>query len=129
MEYTHLGQPLRAHMGVTPTQVDETYNWEASTGRLLNTALDMQTGATPVDTTAYTYNPAGQITSISDAQDGGGTAKTDTECFTYDYLQRLTHRASAVDPGPGRLQPHHTQHCQPRWPGPVLAVLRLRRHR
>ncbi|MEU6849118.1 RHS repeat-associated core domain-containing protein [Actinacidiphila alni] len=90
MEYTHLGQPLRAHMGVTPTQVDETYNWEASTGRLLNTALDMQTGDTPVDTTAYTYNPAGQITSISDVQDGGGTAKTDTQCFTYDYLQRLT---------------------------------------
>ncbi|MEU6851720.1 RHS repeat-associated core domain-containing protein [Actinacidiphila alni] len=90
MDYTHLGQPLRAHMGVTPTQVDETYNWEASTGRLLNTALDMQTGDTPADTTAYTYNPAGQITSISDVQDGGGTAKTDTQCFTYDYLQRLT---------------------------------------
>ncbi|MFC4032341.1 polymorphic toxin-type HINT domain-containing protein [Streptomyces polygonati] len=90
MEYTHLGQPLRAHMGVTPTQIDETYNWEASTGRLLNDALDMQTGATPVDSTSYTYNPAGQTTSISDVQDAGGTAKTDTQCFTYDYLQRIT---------------------------------------
>lgn len=26
MDYSHLGQPLRAHMGVTPTEVDETYN-------------------------------------------------------------------------------------------------------
>jgi RHS repeat-associated protein len=89
MDYTHLGQPLRAYMGVTPAQIDETYNWEASTGRLLNSALDMQTGSTPVDSSSYTYNPAGQITSISDVQDAGGTAKTDTQCFTYDYLQRL----------------------------------------
>ncbi|MFJ5609311.1 hypothetical protein ACIQCJ_07995 [Streptomyces sp. NPDC093221] len=66
------------------------WTWEASTGRLLNTALDMQSGATHVDAIAYTYDPAGQITSISDVQHGGGTAKTDTQCFTYDYLQRLT---------------------------------------
>lgn len=90
MDYTHLGQPLRAYMGVTPGQIEETYNWEASTGRLLNSVLDMQTAATPVDSTSYTYDPAGQTTSISEVQDAGGTAETDTQCFTYDYLQRLT---------------------------------------
>ena len=90
MDYTHFGQPLRASMGVTPHQIVETYDYEPSTQRPLMAVLDMQSGTTHVDNTGYTYNPAGQITSISDVQDAGGTARTDTQCFSYDYLQRLT---------------------------------------
>ncbi|MEU9115492.1 hypothetical protein AB0D04_27840 [Streptomyces sp. NPDC048483] len=35
---------------------------------------------------SYGYDPAGNITSISDVSRSG----TDTQCFTYDYLRRLT---------------------------------------
>lgn len=47
----------------------------------------MQTATAPVDTTSYTYDPSGNITSVSDAQNTGAT---DTQCFTYNDLDQLT---------------------------------------
>ncbi|WP_037571481.1 polymorphic toxin-type HINT domain-containing protein [Phaeacidiphilus oryzae] len=90
LDYTHLGQPLRASMGVDPTTIAETYTYEPYTQRLMGTQLQMQTGTTTVEDTSYTYDQAGDITSTTDIQDGGGSAKTDTQCYTYDYLGRLT---------------------------------------
>ncbi|WP_304944875.1 ricin-type beta-trefoil lectin domain protein [Streptacidiphilus sp. ASG 303] len=91
-DYTHLGQTLRATMGVMPNQVVQTYNWESATGRLLDSFLDKENAAAAVEHTRYTYNAAGLITAASTIQDGATTAAgTDTQCYTYDYLGRLAH--------------------------------------
>jgi RHS repeat-associated protein len=90
IDYSPLGQNIRSTMGVKPQQVVATDSWEQATGRLLTHTVDKEDGTTAVDTVGYTYDPDGQITSVKDVQGAGGTAGTDTQCFSYDYLQRLT---------------------------------------
>ncbi|MDI5966117.1 RHS repeat domain-containing protein [Streptantibioticus silvisoli] len=90
IDYTPLGQTLRATMGDTPDQVVSTNSWEQATGRLLNYSLDKEDGTSAVDSIDYTYDPSGHLTSTDDVQDAGGTANTDLQCYTYDYLSRLT---------------------------------------
>lgn len=90
IDYSPLGQTTRTTMGVMPRQVVTTDAWEQATGRLLTHTVNKEDGTSPVDQVNYTYNQAGQITSASDTQDVGGTANTDTQCYRYDYLNRLT---------------------------------------
>ncbi|MFE9574533.1 RHS repeat-associated core domain-containing protein [Streptomyces sp. NPDC006692] len=88
MSYTPLGQVQRSTVGDVPNQVVQTNSYEAATGRVLKSTLDKETSATTsVDVTSYTYTPSGAVTSASDVQD---TGQTDTQCFTYDHLSRLT---------------------------------------
>ncbi|WP_330299403.1 polymorphic toxin-type HINT domain-containing protein [Streptomyces sp. NBC_00503] len=88
MRYDPYGQPIRATVGSTGAQIVSTIDYDAGTGRPVRTLLDNQTDATShVDVLDYTYNPVGQLTSISNTQDG--TAR-DLQCFTHDYLGRLT---------------------------------------
>ncbi|MFI6055578.1 RHS repeat domain-containing protein, partial [Streptomyces violascens] len=88
MTYTPLGQVQRSTAGDVPNQVVQTNSYDAATGRVLKSTLDKETNTTSsVDVTNYTYTPSGAVTSVSDVQD---TGQTDTQCFTYDYLNRLT---------------------------------------
>lgn len=70
------------------------------------------TSTNPVDNLTYTYGNAsgsvskgsGLLTRTVDAQNGGATV--DTQCFTYDYAQRLSQAWTATDqcaaaPAPG----------------------------
>ncbi|GIL28963.1 RHS repeat domain-containing protein [Actinocatenispora comari] len=88
--YDPHGRLIRATDSVMPKQVAVTNNWDEPTGRLLNATVSKEDGNAAVDSTTYTYNPAGQVTSATDTQDGGGTASTDRQCFDYDYLGRIT---------------------------------------
>ncbi|MFB6568796.1 polymorphic toxin-type HINT domain-containing protein [Streptomyces noursei] len=85
--YNLVGQPLTYRIGTStgkPTQVTNTYEW--GTRRLSNSRVDRQ-DVNGVDKSAtYTYDPAGNITSLSDVSRSG----TDTQCFAYDHLRRLT---------------------------------------
>ncbi|CAL9646915.1 hypothetical protein SUDANB120_06503 (plasmid) [Streptomyces sp. enrichment culture] len=85
-DYDELGQVQRTTFGDDPRQVSLTRIHDPATGRLLSTQLKKQDSTAPVDVTDYTYNPAGDVTSVSSTQ---GAAR-DTQCFTYDYLRRLT---------------------------------------
>ncbi|MEU4728131.1 polymorphic toxin-type HINT domain-containing protein [Streptomyces sp. NPDC023588] len=87
VQYDALGRPTRTTVGDWGTQVVSTQQYDWATGRLVNSFLDRQSGTTSLDQTAYTYNPAGQITSVKDVQNASAT---DLQCFTYDYLGRLT---------------------------------------
>ncbi|MFE9559292.1 RHS repeat-associated core domain-containing protein [Streptomyces sp. NPDC006703] len=88
MQYTPFGQVQRTTVGDVPKQVALTNSYDPATGRVLKATLDKETGTTTsADVTSYTYTPAGAVTSASDVQD---TGQTDTQCFTYDYLNRLT---------------------------------------
>ncbi|WP_327255050.1 polymorphic toxin-type HINT domain-containing protein [Streptomyces sp. NBC_01244] len=88
MRYDPYGRPIRTTVGDTGMQVVSTADYDAGTGRAVRSTLDKQTAATAsVDVLDYTYNKAGVITSIGDTQDGTGR---DLQCFTHDYLGRLT---------------------------------------
>ncbi|WP_280665650.1 MULTISPECIES: polymorphic toxin-type HINT domain-containing protein [unclassified Kitasatospora] len=85
--YDAYGNPIRTTLGGPGAQVVSTQQYDDATGRVVNSWIDRQSGTVSVDQTGYTYNPAGQITSASDRQD---SSATDTQCYTYDYLGRLT---------------------------------------
>ncbi|MER5640663.1 polymorphic toxin-type HINT domain-containing protein [Kitasatospora sp. NPDC002227] len=87
VQYDAVGRPTRTTVGDYGTQVVSTQQYDWATGRVTNSFLDRQTGTTSLDQTSYTYNPAGQITSVKDLQNASAT---DLQCFTYDYLGRVT---------------------------------------
>ncbi|MCB5180392.1 polymorphic toxin-type HINT domain-containing protein [Streptomyces antimicrobicus] len=87
-EYDPYGRAIRTTVGDTGKQVVSTIDYDAATGRPIRSTLDKQTSATAsVDVVDYTYNQVGQLTSIGTTQDG---ATRDLQCFTHDYLGRLT---------------------------------------
>jgi RHS repeat-associated protein len=88
VSYSPLGQVLQTNFGPYGSQFARTQTYDQPTGRLLTVADGTQTStASAVDSTSYTYNPAGSITALSTVYNG---ASTDTQCFTYDQQNRLT---------------------------------------
>ncbi|MFG2339549.1 polymorphic toxin-type HINT domain-containing protein [Streptomyces yangpuensis] len=88
MRYDPYGRAIRTTIGGTGKQVVSTIDYDQATGRPVRSTLDKQTATrASVDAVDYTYNRVGQLTSISNTQDG---ASRDLQCFTHDYLGRLT---------------------------------------
>ncbi|MFI1814603.1 RHS repeat-associated core domain-containing protein [Streptomyces sp. NPDC020422] len=88
ISYSLTGKPMQYTMGLTnsvnKTQVTNTYEW--GTQRPATTRVDRQ-GQNGVDRNiTYRYDEAGHILSQSDVSRSG----TDNQCYTYDYLSRLT---------------------------------------
>jgi RHS repeat-associated protein len=86
LSYTEYGQPHEYTMGTTATPAWITDSYDAQTGLLSQS--QMQTGTTPVtvDSTTYSRDNTGQLTSEADTQDG---TAAQVRCYTYDYLGRL----------------------------------------
>jgi RHS repeat-associated protein len=61
-----------------------------SDSNVKNTAVS----ATPFDDTSYAYDPSGNIKSQTDTRNG---TATETQCFAYDTLDRLTQAWTATD--------------------------------
>ncbi|MFI5548036.1 polymorphic toxin-type HINT domain-containing protein [Streptomyces sp. NPDC051815] len=88
MRYDPYGRAIRTTIGGTGKQVVSTIDYDQATGRPVRSTLDKQTSTkASVDAVDYTYNRVGQLTSISNTQDG---STRDLQCFTHDYLGRLT---------------------------------------
>ncbi|HUN31222.1 MAG TPA: RHS repeat-associated core domain-containing protein [Trebonia sp.] len=87
MTYTELGQPQEYALGTTDDPVEIYDNWDLYTGRL--DSSEVQAGSSPVtlDNMSYTYDNAGLIQDEADTPSGG---PSQVQCFTYDYLGRLT---------------------------------------
>jgi RHS repeat-associated protein len=83
------GAPTQMLLGNTPGVLAVTNTtYEYGTHRLSNVTVSRQANNNLLDADiTYTYTPAGSITSITDTQAPAGG---DRQCFTYDYLQRLT---------------------------------------
>jgi len=89
-DYDAYGEAVRSTVNPYSTQVVSTYDYDPASGRLLSNYIDKQTSTNgAVDQDTYTYNPAGQLTSASDIPDNT-PADTDLQCYSYDYLGRLT---------------------------------------
>ena len=89
-DYNPYGQVLRNNFADTtdPNQVSVTNTYEDGTNRLSSTLAHRATTSNyAIANKAYTYDPAGNITKIADTPQDG---TADTQCFTYDYLRRLT---------------------------------------
>ncbi|GAA2774503.1 polymorphic toxin-type HINT domain-containing protein [Streptomyces showdoensis] len=87
VQYDSFGRPTRTTVGPYGSQVVSTQLYDAGTGRVTQSTLDSQLAGNHVDFTTYTYNKAGTLTSSRNVQDG---TSVDTQCFTYDYLGRLS---------------------------------------
>ncbi|MFD7320124.1 RHS repeat-associated core domain-containing protein [Streptomyces sp. NPDC059875] len=89
--YTDLGQVQQLTLGTSTANGTKkaflTNFYEEGTGRLTGADVDDQTRG-PVRDTAYTYDPAGNVTSTFDHANTGNGA--DFQCFTYDGQRRLS---------------------------------------
>jgi RHS repeat-associated protein len=85
--YTELGQPQQYAMGPNAQPAWLTYTYNQETGQLASSQLQAGTSPVTLDDTTYAYNPAGAITSETDAPSGG---PAQVQCFSYDYLGRLS---------------------------------------
>ncbi|MFF7127276.1 polymorphic toxin-type HINT domain-containing protein [Streptomyces sp. NPDC008240] len=85
--YSYTGKPLQytyQAAGAKKTDVTNTYDW--GTQRLHNSSVNREDIAGTDKSATYSYDEAGNITSIGDVSRDG----TDNQCFTYDYVGRLT---------------------------------------
>jgi RHS repeat-associated protein len=97
-DYNPYGQVLRNNYQdpTLPNQVSVTHTYADGTNRLATTLAERATSTNYViGNRTYTYDPAGDTTTIADTPQD---APADTQCFSYDYLQRLT---QAFTPGSG----------------------------
>ncbi|WSQ11917.1 toxin C-terminal domain-containing protein [Streptomyces sp. NBC_01231] len=92
--YSPLGEPQQLALGAASSDDQKkTYInniFEEGTGRLTRSYITDQThGYMPQDLN-YTYDQAGNVTSIADPTNLGGTSSAETQCFAYDSHRRLT---------------------------------------
>ena len=92
--YDAFGQVTRETLGSRPDQVARTYQLDPATNQVETVTTNLQTlgsslfsSTSASDTTNYTYDDAGLVTSESDVQNSGGT---ELGCFTYNNLDQLT---------------------------------------
>jgi RHS repeat-associated protein len=71
-----------------------TNNYDDHTGQLTDTHVDRTATPTRVDDEAYTYDPAGNVTSQTDTRNNN---TSETRCYNYDLLDRLTQAWTATD--------------------------------
>jgi RHS repeat-associated protein len=98
--YSEYGQPLQYTFGAASGQITDTMTYDDQTQRLTSVTTADSTTSGPVDTLTYTYGNSkvspgsGLVTKTVDAQGGGAT---DTQCYTYDYADRLSQAWTATD--------------------------------
>ncbi|MEW1719734.1 RHS repeat-associated core domain-containing protein [Streptomyces sp. NPDC093109] len=89
VQYSHTGKPMMYTLspssgGNNQTYVGNTYEW--GTQRLATTRVDRYNQPGVDRHVTYGYDDAGNVLSMADVSRTG----TDNQCFTYDYLGRLT---------------------------------------
>ncbi|MFE4359950.1 polymorphic toxin-type HINT domain-containing protein [Kitasatospora sp. NPDC056800] len=94
--YSPLGQLQQSVTGNVGSRAVQTYDYENATQRLALVQTDRErSGPQTLDKKTYTYNPVGNITRVRDDRDNATVA--DTQCYTYDFAQRLTDAWSSTD--------------------------------
>ncbi|WP_229848700.1 RHS repeat-associated core domain-containing protein [Kitasatospora griseola] len=103
--YSLTGKPLQTTLsnGTAGKDVYLTNTYEWGTQRLASSRADQYGVTGAARAASYTYDQAGNVTSVTDTSRAG----TDRQCFTYDYLARLT---EAYTPNTGSCSaPNGTQ--------------------
>ncbi|MFI7345395.1 RHS repeat domain-containing protein [Streptomyces sp. NPDC049936] len=93
-DYSALGQAQQLVLGTANTEaVKKTYvtnTFEEGTGRLTRSHVTDQTHPYMLQDLNYSYDNAGNVTSIADPTTLGGSGKAETQCFAYDGHRRMT---------------------------------------
>nr|WP_198151270.1 RHS repeat-associated core domain-containing protein [Kibdelosporangium sp. MJ126-NF4] len=84
--YTRYGEPQRLELGEGTKRAWLSYYYEGDTRRLNRTIVDAEVPRPMQADTRYTYDDAGNVTSIAD---NPRELPRDTQCFRYDHLRRL----------------------------------------
>lgn len=93
--YTAFSQVAEEVIGTTTSNASVINSYDENTGALKSTQVENSAvSSIPYDLTSYGYDPAGNITSETDARNGSAT---ETQCFDYDTLDRLTEAWTATD--------------------------------
>ncbi|MFF7384815.1 polymorphic toxin-type HINT domain-containing protein [Streptomyces griseoluteus] len=96
--YTDYGMPSRVTMGASTNPAVTTYDFDDQTLRLKERVISRTQAPGPtVDDAKYSYDAAGNPTSIRDEQSETGSTVTDQQCYSYDALDRLTDAWTAND--------------------------------
>jgi RHS repeat-associated protein len=82
--YSAFAEPLTVTLNNGTKWAELRWNYDLTTRRPTTSIIRTQTSNSPIATFGYTYDPAGNITKVSE------TPTADHQCFTYDYLRRLT---------------------------------------
>lgn len=91
--YSQVGQEQLGTTASTASYLTATY--DSHSGDLTDSTLTHPSaGSTPLDEVSYTYDPAGNPTSQTDKRQG---TATETQCYRYDALARLTEAWTATD--------------------------------
>ncbi|MDX3102285.1 RHS repeat domain-containing protein [Nonomuraea angiospora] len=88
------GKPEQYELSTGGKKAWLTYSYEFGTQRLHSSRTDREEVAGVDRAATYGYDPAGNITMISDVSRDG----TDTQCFAYDYLRRMSEAWSQGTP-------------------------------
>ena len=93
--YSAYFQVAQEEIGLTTANAYITSTYDPNTGNLTDTQVEnTAVSTTPFDDTSYKYDPAGNITAQTDTRNG---SQTETQCFAYDTLDRLSQAWTATD--------------------------------
>ncbi|MFG3349365.1 RHS repeat-associated core domain-containing protein [Streptomyces sp. NPDC048018] len=84
--YSLTGKPLQSTLNAGGKNIWISNEWEWGTQRLTGSRTDLEGGNGAERAAGYTYDEAGNVTSLSDISRYG----EDRQCFAYDYVARLT---------------------------------------
>ncbi|MEU9782781.1 ricin-type beta-trefoil lectin domain protein [Streptomyces phaeochromogenes] len=92
-EYSALGQAILLTVGTANSEEHKksyiSNKYEEGTSRLLRSYVRDQTHSYTLQDLNYSYDQVGNVTSIADTADLGGTSAAETQCFAYDGYSRL----------------------------------------
>ncbi|MFE3470853.1 polymorphic toxin-type HINT domain-containing protein [Streptomyces bacillaris] len=94
VDYSALSQAQQLVLGTANTEDQKksyiTNTYEQGTGRLTRSHVTTQTHPYMLQDLNYSFDPAGNVTSIADPTTVGGASAAETQCFAYDGHRRLT---------------------------------------
>ncbi|HTM84194.1 MAG TPA: RHS repeat-associated core domain-containing protein, partial [Mycobacterium sp.] len=95
--WSKLGAVSQRRYGNTGKRIVADFTYEDGTNRLLRAKTDIELAANATQSDInYSYDPAGNITRVADTPPAAA-APSDTQCYGYDYLRRLTDAWTATD--------------------------------
>ncbi|MFF0754511.1 RHS repeat-associated core domain-containing protein [Streptomyces sp. NPDC004267] len=94
LDWTPYDEPQQFTLGTSGNFAQQTLQYDDQTHRLASSFTVAASGTKVADRTTYAYQPSGNVTRIT-SDPGDGT--TDTQCFRYDWAQRLAAAWTATD--------------------------------
>ncbi|MEU3228360.1 RHS repeat-associated core domain-containing protein [Streptomyces sp. NPDC006976] len=89
--YDAFSRPQRLEYGATlGKKAYKTQIYDEHTGRVTQQITDRDLAPQRVDSTSYSYDPAGNVIGVTTASGQDAQTSTDTQCFSNDALGRLT---------------------------------------